>query len=179
MKNKETIENRKQMAVMHDSMIDKLDKAMRSKEYVEASWLCYSIFEQRTTRIIMKHIHKCPRQDRSKEKKNAGIRTRIDCILRLSKQEYGAYKYMNGNVFRKVKQWCDERNKLVHSLLDLDSYQKYDKAFKNLAEEGYSLVPQVYHEATIIRDWCLQNSFTKFPDLRCQCKNQQCIHKEE
>ena len=179
MNKKESLETRKKMAVMHDAMIDKLDMAMKKKRYVEASWICYAIFEQRITRMIMKHLSKCPRQNRSEKHKDVGIRTRIDCIIKLTKQGYGAYACVDGSVFKKLKLWCKRRNDLVHALLDISRYKKYDMEFKKLAEDGYALVPKIYEEATKVRNWCDLNSFPKFPDLKCPCKNQRCIHEEE
>ena len=179
MPKKEALDTRLQMARMHDSMVEKLDSAMKKGEYVEASWLCYAIFEQRVTRIIQKHLHKCPRQHRSEKAKDVGISTRLDCIIKLTKQGYGGYTHVEHKVFSQIKKWCKQRNLLVHSLLDIKSYKKYDEAFKELAEEGYLLVPQVYDEAAKIRNWCNENnSFPKFPELKCQCRNQRCIHEE-
>ncbi len=178
MAKKESFETRCQMAKMHDAMVEKLNAAMKKQEYVEASWLCYSIFEQRVTRLIQKHLNKCPKQCRSEKAKDAGISTRIDCIVKLAKQGYGAYAQIDYSVFVKVKKWCRCRNTLVHSLLDINSYRKYDTAFKELAEEGSQLVPLIYTEATKVRNWCnADNSFPKFPEIRCQCKSQKCIHE--
>ena len=179
MPKREALDTRIQMARMHDSMVEKLNDAMEKGEFVEASWLCYAIFEQRITRMIQKHLHKCPKQDRSLSAKNVGIATRLDCIIRLSKQGYGGYSQVDDKVFSKIKKWCRRRNKLVHSLLDINSYKKYDVAFKELAEDGALLVPLVYDEATKIRNWCNEgNSFPRFPSIKCQCTNQRCIHEE-
>jgi hypothetical protein len=179
MHKREALDTRLQMARMHDSMVDKLEKAMELGEYVEASWLCYAIFEQRVTRIIQKHIHKCPKQHRSSKSKTVGISTRLDCIVKLSKQGYGGYALIDYTVFSQIKKWCRRRNVLVHSLLDISSYKKYDTAFQELATEGYKLVPLVYEEATKIRNWCNENhTFPKFPEIKCSCKNQRCICEE-
>ncbi|MBR3554998.1 MAG: hypothetical protein IKN89_03730 [Oscillospiraceae bacterium] len=148
----ESIQLRKKMAKMHDEMLSKLASAIANGEYVEASWLCYAIFEQRIARMIVKHIHKCPKQDRPKEAAPVGIDTKLVCISKLIKSNYGAYELLDKNVFSEVKGWCRKRNALVHELLDVNSYKKYDKAFKDLAIEGEGLVYQVYSEATKLRD---------------------------
>ena len=176
----ETIEIRKQMAKMHDDMQKKLSEAMEKNEYVEATWLCYAIFEQRVNRMIMKHIHKCPKQNRPKNKAPVGINTKIVCIIKLIKCAYGAYGLLDIKVFSDIKGWCKRRNALVHALLDINSYQKYDQMFEKLAIEGESLVYRVYKEATKLRDWCNEgNHFQKYPPITCKCEKWRCICEDD
>ncbi len=176
----ESIDTRIKMARMHDTMLQKLDEAMDRHEYVEACWLCYAIFEQRITRMIQKHIHKCPRQKRAKNDHHVGIATRINCISKLAKQNYGAYATIDRKVFKSLLDWCDSRNRLVHALLDINIYKKYDAEFQKLAKTGYDLVLQVYAEAAKVRSWCNDNNhFGKFPDVKCRCKKKRCIVEEE
>ena len=164
------------MAIMHDEMLKRLETAMSNNEHVEASWLCYAIFEQRITRMIEKHITKCPRQKRSSDDARVGISTRITCIIKLAKSNYGAYATIDHKVFSRLANWCTRRNKLVHSLLDVDTYKKYDAEFKELAKDGYALVHLIYQEAAKVRNWCKDNKkFGKFPNIACRCTKKRCI----
>ena len=45
MKGREAYTVRAEMALMHDDFLSRLDRTMKKKQYVEASWLCYAIFE--------------------------------------------------------------------------------------------------------------------------------------
>lgn len=177
MEPKETYEIRYKMAKMHDEMQERLEKAMESQKYVEVSWLCYSIMEQRITRMIEKHIAKCPREQRNNIIP-AGISTRITCIKRLVNKKYGAYANVDHELIVKIYHWCKRRNKLVHSLLSLDSYREYDKDFKELAESGYPLAKQIYEEATKVREWSRLNEFSEFPLNSCRC-SYKCIYEGE
>lgn len=53
---------RHEMVDMHNTYIDNLNKAFINKNYIETSWICYSIFEQRINRLIEKNIQYCPKK---------------------------------------------------------------------------------------------------------------------
>lgn len=175
---KESYEYRCQMAEMHDEFKKRLEDALAQEQYVEATWLCYAIFEQRTQRLIEKHIAKCPKQKRSSDAPPVSISTKILCIKKLSKIGYGAYSGFDRKLLTEIIIWCKERNRLVHSLLRVDTYRSYDKDFKALACEGELLVNCLYEEATKVRNWCYSNNqFGKFPEIKCKCTNR-CILEE-
>lgn len=175
MKNKESLEVRTQMAHMHDDILDRLNTAMSNEQYVEVSWLCYAIFEQRITRIIKKHVAKCPKGKRGKNEKPISISTRILCLKKLCKQKYGAYSDFDKDLLEKIGCWCKQRNTLIHGLVSLEHYKKYDEEFKKLAESGVPLANQIYREATKVRNWCNSgNNFEKFPEIKCKCAHR-CI----
>lgn len=154
MKEKDSYTMRLEMAHMHDDFLARLDKAMENKEYVEASWLCYAIFEQRIARMMEKHITKCPKQKRQDNKSPVGISTKLLCLQKLCKIEYGAYVDVDRNVLKEIADWCKSRNQLVHGLVSLEHYKKYDTEFKSLAEAGAPLVKKLYSEASKVREWC-------------------------
>lgn len=173
---KEAYEERCKMAEMHDDFKKRLDQAYTRKEYVEASWLCYAIFEQRIQRLIEKHIHRCPRRKRT-DTHPVGIKTKIQCIRKLSKVKYGGYADFNMRLLDDISKWCDKRNELVHSLLNVSTYRQYDKDFYNLAKEGLPLVEQLYSEASKIRAWYYAETFGAFPEIKCRC-TQRCIFEK-
>lgn len=179
MKQIESIEVRTEMAHMHDEYLRRLDVAMEQKQYVEASWLCYAIFEQRIARIMKKHIRRCPRGKRSSNEKPVSITTKTICIKKLCKLKYGPYAQFDKKLMEDVEKWCSERNTLVHGLVSLDHYKRYDAEFKELAHSGQPLVDRLYEEAKRVRDWCNDgNSFGKFPEIKCRCKHR-CIREED
>ena len=167
-----------EMAQMHDSFLGKLRKAISEKQYVEASWLCYAIFEQRISRIIEKHIIKCPKGKRSKDEKPTSISTRILCLKKLIKCEYGVYAEFDKSLLEDIDKWCKKRNRLIHGLVSLDHYKMYDEEFKELALAGAPLVERLYAEATKVREWCRNdNQFPKFPEIKCRCAHR-CVYEE-
>lgn len=176
MKPKEKLEIRKEMVSMHDEYLTRLNSALQAEMYVEAVWLCYSIFEQRITRLIEKHISYCPRQKKVKGKP-AAISTRIACVQHLIAVEYGGYKSFDSQLLSDILTWCERRNDLVHGLVTLDHYKKYDVEFKQLAHEGEPLVQKLYEEVSKFRKWYYEvNSFDRFPEFYCRCKKQKCIY---
>lgn len=54
MEPKEPIETRKQMAEMHESVINRIEAAYRNGQYIEVCWLCYACFESRINRTLIK-----------------------------------------------------------------------------------------------------------------------------
>lgn len=173
----ESYEYRCKMAVMHDDFKKRLEKAYNSEQYVEVTWLCYAIFEQRIHRLIKKHINKCPRPKKTNTDP-VSISTKICCIRKLTKVGYGAYSNFDMKLLDEISKWCKSRNSLVHSLLDVSTYRNYDKDFKTLASEGVQLVDRLYEESTKVRDWYYVENFGKFPDIKCKC-TQRCIIEEK
>lgn len=174
MKAKEKIMVRKEMVLMHEEFLSALDKAMQAENYVEATWLCYSIFEQRITRLIEKHISFCPRKKKTKGVP-ASITTRISCLKKLVLSKYGGYEFFDKNILIEIEKWCNKRNDLVHGLVSIEHYKKYDSEFKDLAINGKPLVEKLYKEASKFRKWYYaENQFGVFPNIKCRC-TQKCI----
>lgn len=170
----DSYEIRCKMAEMHDEMLKRLETAMDKKRYVEVSWLCYSIMEQRITRMIEKHVELCPRLYRA-SKIPAGISTRITCIKRLINKKYDVYANVDHDLIVSILYWCKNRNALVHSLLSLETYMQYDEEFRKLAETGFPLAIKIYDEATKVREWSKEHEFGEFPLRSCRCKKFKCI----
>lgn len=176
---KETLEVRREMAEMHDKFLEDLETAMKKKQYIEASWLCYAIFEQRINRLILKHICKCPKQPKAKNSAPVSISTRINCIKELAQANYGGYGNFDFRLLCDIKEWCDDRNALVHGLVSLAHYKKYDEEFEAIAKKGIPLVYRLYEESTKLREWWYANEdFGEFPKVKCKCKKQRCIYEE-
>lgn len=179
MKPREPYPVRCEMAKMHDKFLDNLETAMKKKQYIEASWLCYAIFEQRIGRIIEKHLIKCPKGKRGKDEKPVGIATKLSCLKKLCKLKYGPYAEFDRKLLEDIRSWCKQRNELIHGLVSLEHYRKYDKEFKELAISGEPLVKRLYEEATRVREWCRGDyQLEKFPEIKCRCEHR-CIYEEK
>lgn len=179
MKQRESYEIRLEMARMHDTYIEDLHEAMKEARYVEASWLCYAIIEQRVTRLILKHLDNCPLEKKKKDVP-VSISTRLSCIKTLIENEYGGYAQMDKALFEEIEKWCKDRNELVHGLVSLEHYKHYDKEFEKLAKDGTPIVEKLYKEITKFREWYYRDGvFGDFPKFKCMCKKYRCIYEEK
>lgn len=177
MKPREDYETRTKMAEMHDIYQERLRMAYEQQNYVETVWLCYAIFEQRVNRLIAKYIDQCPKKERDNDK-TAAITTRMNCIKRLVKEKYGAFDGFDISVIKRVEQWCRVRNDLVHGLVELKHYKKYDKEFEALAKAGVPLVQELYDACTELRNqwYCMDEESAEFPAEKCKCGKTKCMN---
>ena len=178
MKSKEEYAIRLKMAEMHEEFIERMSEAYDIQYYVEAVWYCYAIFEQRISRLIAKCIDQCTLFPDRDDEKSAAISVRITCLKKLIKANYGAYGSLDVSLLDRISKWCVKRNDLVHSLVSLNHYKKYDEEFKNLAEIGVPLVFELYDVCTDFRNiWYNTNEpSAPFPVVKCKCGNKKCIN---
>ena len=170
----ENIKMRQEMVIMHNEYLQRLEESMNEKNYIEASWLCYAIIEQRINRLIEKHIKHCPKKINTKGYP-VSINTRLKCIQNLIKLNYNGCGQLDYDLFLKSAKWCKNRNNLTHDLVNLKKYKKYDEEFKQLAVEGFQLVKKLYKEISKYRNWWYKSEecLERFP---YDCKNQvQCL----
>ena len=59
MKSTEDMEQRLQRVDMHEYFLNRITAAMEEENYIEASWLIYSCFENRYFRTIQKYRESC------------------------------------------------------------------------------------------------------------------------
>lgn len=164
MKAKESYEDRLKMAEMHDDIIKRIDTAIKKKQSIEACWLCYACFESRITRTLEKVSANCSKRN-CYQNHNVGIVTRIDCLKRLKKQSYAGTECFDNQMLGKIKEWCHERNTLVHALVTLNNYSGMDKKFIDLAKKGKPLVEQLYQQTTQFRNKYYEiESMPEFPE---------------
>ena len=167
---------------MHEYFLSKIDEAMKKENYIEASWLIYSCFENRYFRTIQKYKHMC-KYCRKKGRCNPGpkndlsITTKVKCVQRLYNS--GVPSIVNafeGDIFDKSIKWINERNDLMHELLALETYQSSEELFKSSAEDGNSLLTQTYDYCTKFRKLFYDDDYCfVFPEdamERCPCKPQ-------
>ncbi len=152
MEPKENITIRMKMAEMHENFLGRIETAVKKKRSIEACWLCYACFENRVIRLIDKVVSHCPKAT-CLNNNRAGISSRIDCIKRLCRKQYGGFEHIDSELIGAIKGWCKERNRLVHGLVALDLYEGMDAKFLSLAKSGLQLVQQLYEESTKFREW--------------------------
>lgn len=173
---KESLEIRQQMAEMHNSVIKRIDKAYKDKQYIEVCWLCYACFESRVNRVLLKICSGCNKPKR-KDKRNIGITTKLECYVRLIKSHYPPLSKENIDLINTVKGWCKERNDLIHGMVSLEYYNDADKKFESLAKRGKTLVTRMYSLGTDVREYYYQateipifdESVTKSCSLKFKC----------
>ena len=174
----ESYEIRLEMAEMHEEYIERLSETFDKHHYVETVWYCYAVFEQRISRLIAKYIDKCTLAPDRTDDKSAAISTRITCLKKLVKEEYGAFNGFDSELLDRTKNWCDDRNELVHGLVSINHYKKYDEEFRDLAERGVPLVFELYDACTTFREQWYESEepLVTFPVNKCRCKNNKCIN---
>lgn len=180
MKSTEDMEQRLQRVDMHEYFLNRITAAMEEENYIEASWLIYSCFENRYFRTIQKYRESC-KYCRSKSKCNhknsndLAIATKIRCVQRLHDNDVSciknAFRY---ELFNETLDWVGKRNALMHELLSLEYYQETDQRFKKSAEIGLRLLNETYDCCTQFRSLFYEDGYIfSFPDAAmegCACK---------
>lgn len=182
MRSTESMEQRLKRVDMHEYFLDRIKSSMESENYIEASWLIYSCFENRYFRMIEKvreHCKYCRAKSKCnhKQKNELALATKIRCIQRLHNAFVpcisGAFPY---RLFDDTLKWIKGRNDLMHELLSLDYYQDSDARFKNSAEEGAVLLDETYKACTMFRKLFYDDGYDfVFPIEAmegCSCKPQ-------
>lgn len=180
MKSTESMESRRERVDMHAYFLNRIDVAMKNKNYIEASWLIYACFENRYYRMVEKVRSSCT-YCRSKSKCNKkgknelALTTKVKCIQRLYEQDVSCIKNAFRNeLFSETIAWIDKRNNLMHELLSLKFYQNTDERFKQSAEEGLKLLNETYTSCTEFRRLFYDDKYNfVFPELAmdgCSCK---------
>lgn len=166
------------MADMHEEFIERMSEAYDQGFYVESVWYCYAIFEQRISRLISKYIDKCTLFPDRVDEKSAAISTRIICLKKVINAKYGAFSSFDTKLLDRIGKWCDDRNELVHGLVSLKHYLRYDAEFRKLAEAGVPLVFELYDACTNLRNnWYRAEDVQEaFPVNKCRCHNTKCIN---
>ncbi len=157
MNSTESKESRIKRVDMHKYFLDRIKKSMEEKNYITASWLIYSCFENRYFRTVQKVREYCA-YCRSKSKCNhkrkneLSIKTKIKCLQRLHENSADciseSFRY---ELFQETIDWVGYRNTLMHDLLVLDYYEETDDMFKTCAENGLKLLNETYNSCTKFR----------------------------
>lgn len=181
----EPLDDRLEMASMHDDVLSRIDAALETESYIDACWYAYACFESRIERMLLKLIAGCPKPIRSSDSNPTGITTKIECLVRLCKSGHPFLREVNPDTLNSIKGWCSERNHLVHKLVTLEHYAGADEDFRKLAIRSKRLVESAYAFGGSVR-----NQYYEACDIvpisaeiagKCRCRKQQCIflpHRE-
>lgn len=178
MKSTEKIEERVKMVDMHQYFIDRIDEALNTQRYIEASWLIYSCMENRFFRVLQKYKNQCrycKGKSKCKKKRNElAISTKIACVKRLCESNvYCISESFTIEQLEEIKKWVKNRNDLMHELLSLSTYKDMDDRFKNSALHGQSLLSDLYKSCTTFRKIFYSDGyefvFPKTAMEQCQC----------
>ena len=182
MKSTENIEDRLKRVDMHDYFLERIKNAMKSSNYIEASWLIYSCLENRYFRTVSKYRRYCKycrakSKCNNKGKNELALTTKIKCVQRLYDNNVacisGAFE---NDIFKSTIDWVDKRNVLMHELLSLDYYENTDELFKKNAMEGELILGKTYEYCTKFRKLFFDPDYIfEMPDEaaeQCPCRPQ-------
>ena len=180
MKSTEDMAQRLLRVDMHEYFLSRISEAMENENYIEASWLIYSCFENRYFRTIQKYRDYC-KYCRSKGKCNhkqsndLALTTKVKCVQRLYNNSVPCItNSFREGLFKETIDWIEKRNKLMHELLSLEYYQETDKRFLNSAEFGLNLLKETYDSCTLFRSYFYEDGYEfVFPEDAmegCFCK---------
>lgn len=125
-------ENRPHKAIRFDYLVKRTDLAITEEFYLEASWICYAIIEDRMRSIIVKL--------------NGSVKNRwkiYDCtteIYKLKESDETIKKYFSDELLFKINDWREKRNNLMHELVEGTSQ---DIEFKDIAVEGRNILREL------------------------------------
>lgn len=180
MKSTETMESRLKRVNMHDYFLRRIDDCMKKKNYIEASWLIYSCFENRYYRIVEKVRKNCKYcrakgKCNNKDKNTLALATKINCVKRLYNGGVSCFKQaFNCEIFQDTLKWVKDRNGLMHELLSLEFYENTDERFRVNAERGLTLLKDTYRCCTEFRRLFYDEEYVFiFPEKameECSCK---------
>lgn len=177
MKSVENKETRLEMVDMHKFFLDKINNAIEEKRYVEASWLIYSCMENRFFRVLCKFKNQCVYSDGKcgKSKNELAISTKISCVRRMCQNNVICIS----NAFTieqldNISKWIKQRNRMMHDLLSLDTYEETDEEFELSALEGKVFLDELYESCTEFRKiFFSQDYIFEFPKAAmdgCNCR---------
>lgn len=170
------------MVNMHQFFIDKIDKAIKDKRYIEAAWLIYSCMENRFFRVLAKYKNQCIYcNGKSKCDKNTNelaLKTKIACVKRLVENNVSCLSNsFTVEQLDSIKTWVGKRNTMMHDLLSLETYQNTDDAFEKSAKEGKKLLSDLYKSCTEFRkaffaeDYEFVFPLSAMEECRCKPRN--------
>ena len=167
---------RERMVDMHQFFIDRIDVAVRSERFIEASWLIYACIENRFFRILQKYKSQC-KYSKGKCRKNKNelaISTKVSCVKRLCENNVSCIAdSFSLEQLEELRSWVKRRNDMMHLLLSLETYKSADEHFKALAIEGQTILTELYLSCTQFRKAFYSDGYVfQFPDKAmegCPC----------
>lgn len=179
MKSTEEKTLREKMVDMHDFFLNKIDHAIVEERYIEASWLIYSCIENRFFRVLSKFKNDCIacKGKCRKSTNELSISTKLSCVKRLCEANITCISNsFTLEQLEEIRVWVKQRNKLMHDLLSLETYNQTDEKFKTSAIEGQKILSNLYESCTKFRKIFYAEEYTfTFPEdamKKCPCYTQ-------
>ena len=130
----------KQKYLNYKEQFKRLNRAIVSRFYLEATFIAYSIMEDRTKAILV-HIDMY-KSYLKKYKNKPSLHTKITYMQKITENDKLLKRYFSDDLFDRILKWKNFRNDMVHDLLN----QKItSQALADLACTGRDL-------AKILRD---------------------------
>ena len=115
-----------------DYLVQRSDLAIREEFYLEASWICYAIIEDRIRSVFIKLDGEVKKNDKIYHCiKNINARRNAHPILD---------EYFPTDLLDRIDNWRIDRNNLMHELVDSESESI---EFKGIAIAGRALVKEL------------------------------------
>ena len=181
LKSTEDLAIRIKMVSMHQFFLDRIDESLESQKYFEASWLIYSCIENRYFRVLDKYKRECKYCTKGrkcrKRTNQLALSTKIACVERLANADIECVQSFTGDLLSETRKWIKNRNALMHNLLSLEDYEiKFDSDFKELAEDGKTILDKTYAASTEFRKKFFSDDYQFiFPEEcmdKCPCARQ-------
>ena len=144
-----TEENRKKYE-MYKIMLGNLNRSIDKGYYLQAVFIEYAMLEDRANSIIRVLMGKQV-LDALKER-NAGLDKKICKIKNFvnnNSNDAWIKKFLNNNLLDSIIAWKDERNKIVHALMEQFSSQD---SLQGIAEEGKNLAREFKDVANKVKN---------------------------
>lgn len=124
-------------------LMNKLKKATYNEFYYEAIFIEYAIIEERTESILKHANIKC--------EDNTKLETKLNKIRSNPKFENKyCKKHITDNFIEEIREWKNQRNDLIHSLIKSKS-NKED--IKNIALHGECLAKKLANKSKLINNY--------------------------
>ena len=126
----------------------RLNRAIANGFNLEAMFIAYSIMEDRSESVL-KHAGKYDRYIEKLKGRNPSIDSKIKEILKCrSNRKDLMYRYFSDDLLDKIRDWKEERNRMVHALL---KQELTSEELENLALKGKEYARQFCNRATNYR----------------------------
>jgi len=141
-----TTKRQNEKGKLFETLIKKVDVAIKHKFYLEASWIQYSIIEERLLSIVKKIDNRNPGNGFKVDK----CLTRLKVLITKENNEL-LKRHFTVEFIERIRSWKNNRNSIMH---DLAKKHITETRIKNLAIDGNKLMREL--NATIMRfkkDW--------------------------
>ena len=126
----------------YKEQMGRLKKAIANSFYLEAIFIEYAIIEDRLESILRHSGKWNPKPDQ-----HVSIEKKIRMVEKLAEEKKGlARKYFDDQLFVDLKEWKDERNRLIHALM---KQSLHTEDLIVVVERGQALVKHLNNKSSL------------------------------